>query len=308
MEFSQLKYFKALAETGNLTRTSEKLHLSAPALSTAIGKLESELGCTLFDRVSGKSLVLNDRGRLLLAAYNEVADTLHNATRAIQEMSCSDTGRLAVATASPMLYQDCFISFRQHFPAVCLFHTHLDLQHLHDLEMVKRYDFIIATPQDMSPIAADLQHEVLYSKDPPMLMVYPEHKFANQKSVKVAELDGEPFIALNNNLSSRWMFDELFRIAGIKPKIIFETDHFVRERMILECQGIGLSTNQVRLANLQSRLVFVALEDPNLLRRQDLWWYKRRTLSTIAEAFLKFAPKYYQRINLAQDKTTSLKL
>ena len=50
MELTQLRYFKALAEKGNLTKTAEALHLSAPALSVSIKRLEEELNTKLFDR------------------------------------------------------------------------------------------------------------------------------------------------------------------------------------------------------------------------------------------------------------------
>ena len=46
MELYQLRGFVAIAETGQLTRAAEKLHLSQPALSA----LEEELDFTLFER------------------------------------------------------------------------------------------------------------------------------------------------------------------------------------------------------------------------------------------------------------------
>ena len=60
MELVQLKYFRALAETENLTQTARKLHLSAPALSESISKLERELGIALFDHIIvGRSSVFS---------------------------------------------------------------------------------------------------------------------------------------------------------------------------------------------------------------------------------------------------------
>lgn len=66
----RLYKFSRLAEIGNYTRTAKELHISQPALSIAIQKLERELGTEVFIR-SGKRLVLTDAGQ---AAYQAALD------------------------------------------------------------------------------------------------------------------------------------------------------------------------------------------------------------------------------------------
>ena len=65
MELYQLLYFKKVAEYANLTKASEALFISQPALTKAIHKLEEELGATLFDR-KGKSVSINSTGEIVL--------------------------------------------------------------------------------------------------------------------------------------------------------------------------------------------------------------------------------------------------
>ena len=65
MELHHLRSFAAVARTGNLTRASEILNLSQPALSAQIKALESELGVTLFER-TGRGMEITDHGKLLL--------------------------------------------------------------------------------------------------------------------------------------------------------------------------------------------------------------------------------------------------
>lgn len=60
MDLNQLKTFVKVAETANLTKASELLFLSQPAVSAQIKSLESELGVTLFQR--------NARGMMLTVA------------------------------------------------------------------------------------------------------------------------------------------------------------------------------------------------------------------------------------------------
>src|SRR6186713_1933819 len=50
VRIEQLEYVAAVTQHGSLRRASEQLHISQPALSEAIAKLERELGVTLLDR------------------------------------------------------------------------------------------------------------------------------------------------------------------------------------------------------------------------------------------------------------------
>lgn len=64
MEIYELKYFLGVAKVENIHRASEKLNVSPASLSKAIGRLESELGVSLFRR-ERRNIKLTDHGRLL---------------------------------------------------------------------------------------------------------------------------------------------------------------------------------------------------------------------------------------------------
>ncbi|NJD88058.1 MAG: LysR family transcriptional regulator [Betaproteobacteria bacterium] len=66
MELYQLKSFVTVAREGNLTRASEKLFTSLPAVSAQIKALEDEFGVQLFRR-SARGMSLTDAGTRLLA-------------------------------------------------------------------------------------------------------------------------------------------------------------------------------------------------------------------------------------------------
>ena len=63
IEMYLLEQFVAFAQTGTLSGASEKLHISQPALSNSMKKIEDILGVSLFERKSNR-LVLNENGKL----------------------------------------------------------------------------------------------------------------------------------------------------------------------------------------------------------------------------------------------------
>ena len=64
MEFLQLKYFFESSKNENFAKTAEKFMVPPSSVSTAIKRLENELGCELFDRKSN-SILLNENGKRL---------------------------------------------------------------------------------------------------------------------------------------------------------------------------------------------------------------------------------------------------
>lgn len=68
MEIHQLKTFVAVAREGSITRASQRLHLSQPAVSAHIKALEEELGLDLFERTQRGMRLTSDGQRLLAKA------------------------------------------------------------------------------------------------------------------------------------------------------------------------------------------------------------------------------------------------
>jgi hypothetical protein len=77
LSHKQLTVFTAIAEHGSITKASESLNLTQPALSSALSSLESELGVRLFDRIDRK-IVLNHNGELL---YPKVMQLLEDTAK-----------------------------------------------------------------------------------------------------------------------------------------------------------------------------------------------------------------------------------
>ncbi len=71
MDVTALEYFKIIAENGSLTKAAQQLHITQPAMSAMLKKLEDELGTPLFDR-SPNRIYLNKTGEIALIHVNTI--------------------------------------------------------------------------------------------------------------------------------------------------------------------------------------------------------------------------------------------
>ena len=71
MDITDLEYFKIIAESGSLTKAAQQLHITQPAMSTMLKKLEEELGVELLIR-SPNRIHLNEAGEVALVHVNTI--------------------------------------------------------------------------------------------------------------------------------------------------------------------------------------------------------------------------------------------
>ena len=84
MTFLQLEYFHAIAMSGGISRVAEQYNISPAALSRSISQLERELGVELFDH-EGRSIVLNENGKIFLQCTAEVLDSMLTARKRLSD-------------------------------------------------------------------------------------------------------------------------------------------------------------------------------------------------------------------------------
>jgi len=99
MELYQLRTFSAVADEGHLTRASERLHISQPAVSGQIKALEQEFDLRLFDR-SPAGMALTVAGRELLPLARKLLDDAEALRRAARHLSGDVSGTLRIGTVS----------------------------------------------------------------------------------------------------------------------------------------------------------------------------------------------------------------
>ena len=99
MEFHQLRYVCAIAETGSFSRAAERCQIAQPSLSQQVLKLEEDLGAKLFDRL-GRSIRLTEAGRAFLPHARSILEQMEAARSSVAEKNTDVRGSVAVGRDS----------------------------------------------------------------------------------------------------------------------------------------------------------------------------------------------------------------
>ena len=227
MELYELRQLVAFAECGTLSNAAESLHLSQPALSRNMKKLEEELGIPLF--VRGKNhLALNENGTYVLTLAKELlsdADALQAKARAYDRKS--RTISLGVCAPAPVWLLTPLLSSQ--YPDKTI-QTEIAEEPalLAGLENGSYQLIVLTAPPDKEAyFAKECGHENL------MFALPKGHRYAKRKSLTFAEMNGENMLLMNDigfwrfvpsvkmpdsrflTQSDRFSFDELVRSSSL---------------------------------------------------------------------------------------------
>ena len=88
LELYQLRQLVAVAEWGTVSRAAEQLHLSQPALSRSLQKLEESFQVPLFDRKKNK-IALNQNGEMAVAYARQILGQAQDMTERVRAFARS---------------------------------------------------------------------------------------------------------------------------------------------------------------------------------------------------------------------------
>ncbi len=216
MELSQLRYFQAVARTGNITRAARQLYITQPNLSKSISRLEEELGVPLFDHRKGK-VVLNDYGRIFLASVDTILSELEIGTRAVQRMYEATEHMLSLASNLPGYLPDILPAFSRQNPDIGIRQRDATveelLQHLQDRSIsLAISNQVLKDPSIEFTQLSQTHYVVALSR---------AHPLAGRNILSLTDLAEESFICDNGRLHVEAL-TALCQAHGFTPKIGFE--------------------------------------------------------------------------------------
>jgi LysR family nitrogen assimilation transcriptional regulator len=238
MEARSLRYFQAVAEFGSLSRASEFLRISQPAVSRQVRRLEEELGRTLFKR-NGHGVTLTDPGRILLERSQLILRQLEQTKIEIRSASNQLSGVVTLAVppaAGRFLIPALIKQFGTEYPNVFVkivggFSGYMQ-------EWLARGSVDIACLHDPVPtrgltIVPLVSEEVfLVGKSG----IFPFHRgFA-----RPIDLSRVPLILPSRPNASRRLLDSLVSQRGLTLEVKLEVNDTSIIRALLK-EGIGLS-------------------------------------------------------------------
>ena len=278
----QLKYFRELANSEHLTRTAEKLYITQTTLSNTIKNLENQLGTKLFDRV-GRTIQLNEAGKLYLTYVNDALQALENAAAALEDHKKGKQQSVSVATVNSKLWIQQVQGFRARYPSYSLRQNSFDKALFRNMLFNQEVDFVMAGTADLSLAGLSyhiIREEALY------LCVPPDHPLTGRASIFLAEAKDEAFINLPKSDAFRSFCDELFKKAGIECHSSLECDYTLRGSLIAAGFGVAITTHTARTTNLLgSDIVYIPIADPFARRVFAIIWNPKHILGRAALDF-----------------------
>ncbi|HEY4026270.1 MAG TPA: LysR substrate-binding domain-containing protein [Candidatus Dormibacteraeota bacterium] len=278
----QLRYFVTVVREGTFTKAAERLYITQPSLSEQIRKLETELGSPLFQRL-GRKLALTDAGDALLPHAQKILFEVEQARARVQEVRGVRRGRLSIGvlpSAAARLLPQFLAEFQRRHPGVEVVLREANVsgdfeQMVHDgaLDLA-----IIRLPKRRT----DLDAKFLV-REPVVLIVPDRHRLSDRRTVALAELADEPFVAMKPGHGLRELLERLCQQAGFQPRVVFETAQ-LGSLVGLVLAGVGVTIVPLMAAGREGR--HIRIRDRSAHRELGVVWRQGQPLAPAAGIFL----------------------
>lgn len=286
MELWQLEVFMAVVEEKSFSRAGKRIGRTQPAISSAVKLLEDGLGEPLFDRL-GKSIRLTAAGEMLVDYAGRLLRLRDEAAQAIGELRGLHRGTLKLGaneTTCLYLLPGVLAAFKQAYPQV-----QVDIQRAITRAITEKViegtlDFGIVT----LPIQDGRLETVTIHQDELTLIVGPLHRLASRRSVRMNELQEEPFILHKVGTTTRERLVKHFSDGGVKLKVTMELASIETiKRFVSIGMGISIVPRLCIAKELEEgSLRAVSIRNARFQRQLGLIYSKGRYQSQAARAFL----------------------
>ncbi|MEM1045335.1 MAG: LysR family transcriptional regulator [Pseudomonadota bacterium] len=253
MEMHQVRYFLAVCRTQNFTRAAKECHVTQPALTRAIKKLEQELGGDLFHR-DQRLIRLTRLGETMQPLMDKTLAAARAAKAQAEQFRRSETALLNLGvsmTMSPRLLVEPISEINRRFEDLELVLDQEPAGQLLDQLEDGRLELAIFATGETLP---ERMHRWPLYKERHHVVFPAGHPLAEHDSVPLAALDGETWID-RPYCSIPTMFARLCEDSGVRLSIKHRasSDDQV-QHMVLAGLGCSLlPTGRAILAGIAAR-------------------------------------------------------
>ncbi|PKF76689.1 LysR family transcriptional regulator [Vibrio sp. vnigr-6D03] len=287
MNLIQLKLFSDLAREQSFVKVAKLNHISQPAVSVHVKKLEDALGQQLLSRTS-QTTQLTPEGLLILEDVREILRLCEN----IKIKSNYSTGvleghiRIAAIHSVGMYELGDFLSgFMKAFPKVCV---HLEYEHseaIYEAVRKEKIDIgIVAYPKPNHLIES-----IPFSEDELVLVTGNKHRLSGKKSISIQQLKNEPFVAFGEGIPTRVVIDKLLQDSNVDVNIRMTHNNVYTLKKAVEAEiGVSILPNEtVKEEVSKGTLHRIRVTDIDSKRPLSIIRLAAKDISTPLEVFIK---------------------
>ncbi len=283
----QLKVFEAVARLLSFSRAAEELHLTQPAVSTQVRKLEEHAGNALFEQF-GKKIYLTPAGTELLQISRAIIQQFEAAENAMLQFNGVSGGKLnvGVISAGDYFFPRLLVEFASRHRGVTLNFTVHNREGLmtHISENLTDLAIMVRPPTDLDTINQP------FAPHPYVIVAAPNHPLVGVPRIPVKRLMREPFV-VREKASDTWhSMEEGFGgdLSGINIAMEIRSTETIKQAVIA---GMGVSFVSAHTISQETRAGSLRVLDVEGFPLMLNWYVvhrRNKRLPPVAQAFKDF--------------------
>ncbi|WP_067934087.1 LysR family transcriptional regulator [Alicyclobacillus kakegawensis] len=285
MEWYQLRYFQTVCTTLNLTKASEELAITQPALSRAIAKLEDELGVPLFERTR-RGMVLSRFGQTFLPYVKRAVEEIERGRAELERMINPRHGVVSLGfiyTLGTQYIPSLINTFRNGDIDIEFRLVEGSTTTLMEMLLSCDIDLALCSPHD------DCHHiDTIPVLNEELYLIVPKcHPLASRHEIALAEVAAEPFVMYKPESGLRSVIERYCQQSGFQPHIVLEG---VEDTTIAGLVAANLGIAIVpRIPNLDlERISLIRISTPPCSRTVHMVWRKHERMLPAVQRFIEF--------------------
>ncbi|MBJ6608733.1 MAG: LysR family transcriptional regulator [Candidatus Thiothrix moscowensis] len=285
----QLRLFYSVGKHLSFTRAAEELHLTQPAVSIQIKRLEESVGIPLTEQI-GKRLFLTEAGRELFEASRDVLERLRVLNEDMIGMEEGVKGPLSVSAITTAKYfmPHLLGAFLKDYPRV-----EPRLTITNQAKVIRRLEDNLDDLVIMGtiPTGNNLELTAEYFLDNPIVVIAPpNHPLVGERNITLERIAQERFLSREEGSGTRAARIRLFAEHGLEANVYMElgSSEAIKQAVMA---GLGISVlswHNLRLELEAGLLAVLDVQHFPLMRRWYAVHLKGKKLSNTSKRFLDF--------------------
>ena len=295
MDLYQLECFRMVAEMEHISNAAQRLHITQPALSKIISRVEDYAGTPLFDRVKGK-IQLNDSGKIFASTLDQMFSTLNVGLEKIHALTYEEANLIRVASSTDGIFLMIGDQFHVSHPEAQIRYSVMPQEHIRQEFMRGNLDFAL-TSFPLQDVGAEWK---FISEEEVILTVQHKNPLWDRTSITFAELKnvGIKCEAVGDPLREK--IEECCREAGFKPNIVIESTVGTGGAMLRSFPNVVSFMPAHRFMqviqsapNMTELVHGIRLSGPNCTRVTGVARRSERGMTKTAQEFYNFVWDYF---------------